>query len=177
MQLKANSMSDKPDNITLRRITPQEAGNFRNLRLQALQQHPRAYAQTFDEECDQPPQAFAQFLRNNVVLGAYDNDLLVGYTNLTLSRGAKLAHKGTVWGAYVRPVYRNTHLAQRMRLRLFEIAKGMGLQYCQSSIMASNAAALQVHMAVGYEEVYREKDGVRHLDGTFDDVIHLVKYL
>jgi L-amino acid N-acyltransferase YncA len=170
-------MPDNRDAITLRRITPEEAAIFRHLRLQALQMHPRAYAQSFDEECTQPPQAFAQFLRGNVVMGAYDNDLLVGYTILTPFRQAKVAHKGTVWGAYVRPKYRDMQLAQRMRLRLFEIGRSMGMRYCQSSIMASNEAALHVHMAVGYQEVYREKEGVRHFDGTFEDVIHLVKYL
>lgn len=165
------------DNITLRRITQAETAMFREMRMQALQQHPRAYAQTYDEECRQPLQAFGQFLQNNVVMGAYDSDMLVGYTILSPNRQAKLMHKATVWGAYVRPQYRDKQLAQRMRLRLFEIAKQMGLRYCQSSIIASNAAALQVHLAVGYEEAYREKDGVRHLDGSFDDVIHLIKQL
>ena len=165
------------DNITLRRITQAATAMFREMRLHALQQHPRAYAQTYEEEYRQPLQAFGQFLQNNVVMGAFDGDLLVGYTILSPNRQPKLMHKATVWGAYVRPQYRDKQLAQRMRLRLFELAQAMGLRYCQSSIVASNAAALQVHMAVGYEEVYREKDGVRHLDGTFDDVIHLVKYL
>jgi RimJ/RimL family protein N-acetyltransferase len=173
-------MSDKIDNfdnVTFRRMTAEEAGRFRTLRLFALQQHPRAYAQSFEEESQQPVQAFAQFLKGNIVLGAFDKDLLVGYTILSPVRQAKIAHKGTIWGAYVRPVYRNMQLAQRMRLRLFEIAKSMGMRYCQSSIMAGNTAALQVHKAVGYEECYREKDAVRHADGTFEDVIHLVKYL
>ena len=165
------------DNITLRRITQAETAMFREMRLHALQQHPRAYTQTYEEEYRQPLQAFGQFLQNNVVMGAFDGDLLVGYTILSPNRQPKLMHKATVWGAYVRPQYRDKQLAQRLRLRLFEVAQAMGLRYCQSSIVASNAAALQVHMAVGYEEVYREKDGVRHLDGTFDDVVHLVKHL
>jgi L-amino acid N-acyltransferase YncA len=158
-------------------VTPEEAARFRELRLQALQQHPRAYAQTYDEESHQPDHAFAQFVTANVVLGAYADGTLIGFTILTPFRQSKLSHKGMVWGAYVQPSYRDMQLAQGMRLRLFEIAKGMGLRYVVSSIFASNAAALQVHKAVGYEETYVEKDGARHLDGTFEDIVHLVRYL
>jgi hypothetical protein len=30
---------------------------------------------------------------------------------------------------------------------------------------------------LGFVEVYREKDGVRQADGSFEDIIHLVKSL
>ena len=164
-------------NTTLRRVTVEEAGCFRELRLQALQQHPRAYAQTYDEECHQPEGAFAQFLNVNIVLGAYVDNRLIGFTVLTPFRQSKLKHKGMVWGAFVLPEFRDMRLAQQMRLRLFEIAKAAGLRYVVSSIFAGNTAALQVHKAVGYEQTYVEKDGARHLDGTFEDIIHLVRYL
>lgn len=165
------------NHITLRRVTMEDLDAFQELRLEALQKHPQAYGHTYEEESLRPRQYYGLFIRSNVVMGAFANGTLIGFTVLSRFEMQKMAHKGQVWGAYVKPEFRNMELAKRMRLRLFDIAKTMGMRVCLSSIFASNAAALQVHQAVGYEEMYREKDGVRHADGTFDDVIHLVKHL
>jgi GNAT superfamily N-acetyltransferase len=168
---------------TLRRLTVENVDAFRALRLRALREHPRAYLQTFDEESDRPRRFHEYMIETNIILGAFQTnevvgiEVLIGYTILTPNQMAKTKHKGIVWGAYVTPEHRHENLAQQMRLRLFEIAKSLGLKYCNSSIVANNPAALAVHRAVGYVEMFRETNGVRHADGSFDDVIHLVKYL
>ena len=165
------------ENLTLRRLVAEDVDAFRALRLKALSEHPRAYLQTYDDENVRPRAFHAHMVENNIIMGAFLGYLFIGYTILSLNQHAKMKHKGMVWGAYVRPAYRNYDLGKQMRLRLFEVAKEIGLTMCTSSIIANNDAALKVHQAVGYLEMFREKDGVRHLDGTFDDLIHLVKYL
>ena len=165
------------ENLKLRRLLADDVDRFRVLRLMALGENPRAYLQTYDEEKDRPRAFHAHMVENNIVMGAFQGYLMIGYTILSLNQHRKMSHKGMVWGAYVRPAYRNHDLGKQMRLRLFEVAKEIGLKLCTSSIIANNAAALKVHEAVGYIEMFREKDGVQHLDGTFDDLIHLVKYL
>lgn len=160
----------------LRRLMPTETTAFRALRLRALREHPRVYTQTYEEEVARPEKFHTYMINAHIVMGVFIDEMLVGYTILSGNQG-KMRHKGTVWGAYVLPEYRDLDLAKQMRLRLFEVAKRLGMKYCTSSIVADNAAAVQVHAAVGYVEAWREKDGVQHADGTFDDVLHLVKYL
>lgn len=169
--------------ITLRRLTAADVDAFRAMRLRALHDHPRAYMQTYEEESTRKRDFHAFMVENNIIMGAFQANetvgiqVLAGYTILSLNGLKKIKHKGLVWGAYVLPEYRHEDLAKKMRLRLFEVAKELGLKYCTSSIVANNPAALAVHRGVGYTEMFRETDGVRHADGSFDEVIHLVKYL
>lgn len=168
---------------TLRRLTLDNVDAFRAMRLRALREHPRAYLQTYEEENARQRKFHEIMIEQNIVMGAFQTndtvgvEILVGYTILSLNQMNKTKHKGNVWGAYVVPEHRYNDLAKQMRLRLFEVAKGIGLKYCTSSIVANNPAALRVHLGVGYIEMFRETDGVQHADGSFDDVIHLVKYL
>ena len=168
---------------TLRRLKAEDVDAFRAMRLRALRDHPRAYMQTFEEENVRPRKFHEFMVENNIIMGAFHENTvvgvttLVGYTILSLNGLTKTKHKGIVWGAYVLPEHRYKDLAKDMRLRLFEIAKEIGLTACTSSIVANNPAALKVHQGVGYIEMFREKDAVQHADGSFDDVIHLVKYL
>ena len=167
----------------LRRLTADNVDAFRALRLRALRDHPRAYMQTYEEESLRQRKFHEFMIDNNIILGAFvaneavGIEVLVGYTILSLNQMTKIKHKGIVWGAYVLPENRYNDLAKQMRLRLFEIAKEIGLKACTSAIVANNPAALAVHHGVGYVEMFRETDGVCHADGSFDDVIHLVKYL
>ena len=165
------------ENITLRRLVADDVSTFRALRFKALAEHPRAYLQTYEEESTRPMAFHAHMIDNHIIMGAFQGYLMLGYTIMSLNVHSKMKHKGIVWGAYVRPAFRNDDLAKQMRLKLFDVAKEMGLKMCTSTIVANNPAALKVHQSVGYIEMFRETDGVQHLDGTFDDLIHLVKYL
>ena len=168
---------------TFRRLTSDNVDAFRALRMRALRDHPRAYLQTYEEESLRQRKFHEVMVESNIVMGAFETndtvgvEILIGYTIMSLNQMNKTKHKCSIWGAYVLPEHRYKDLAKKMRLRLFEVAKGMGLKYCTSSIVANNPAALRVHLGVGYIEMFRETDGVRHADGSFDDVIHLVKYL
>jgi ribosomal protein S18 acetylase RimI-like enzyme len=165
------------NSIAVRRLTVDDVDAFHALRLHAVQQHPRAYGLTYAEESNCQRQCFVHLVTADVVLGAFADDALVGYTILSGGSLIKLRHKAEVWGAYMKPEYRSMLLAKRMGQQLFEIAQSLGVRYCQSSVFASNVAAYRMYKVLGFVEVYREKDGVGHEDGSFEDIIHLVKYL
>lgn len=159
-----------------RRLTSTDLEAFKSLRLTSLQENPKAYFETFEEESTLP-HYHAHLITNSIIMGAFIEGELVGYTILSPYQHPKVQHKGSVWGAYVKPDFRNMNLGKQMRLRLFGVAKRLGMKSCISGIMKSNPAALAVHKSVGYVEMYHEKDAIRHIDGSFDDLIHLVKYL
>jgi GNAT superfamily N-acetyltransferase len=163
--------------VILRRLMTHDVDAYRELRLKALQDHPRVYLQTYEEECNRRKEFHINMIESNIIMGAFVDAVLVGYTVMSLNDGAKSKHKAMVWGAYVLPHHRDHDLAKKMRLRLFEVAKTLGIKFCTSAIVANNEAAIQVHKQVGYVEMFREKDGVRQPDGSFDDVIYLVKHL
>ncbi len=163
--------------IELKRLVASDVDSFRELRMIALKNHPKVYLQVFEEESTRPRNFHVGMINDNIIVGAFYDGVLIAYTFLTVMPYTKLKHKGHVWGAYVKPEYRNHSLGKKMREWLFDEGRRIGLMSCHSSIVASNAATLAMHKAVGYIEMYTEKDGIKHPDGSYDDLIHLVKYL
>ena len=162
--------------MTLRLLTAADIIQFKGLRLQSLRETPKSYLHIYDEEASRPNQFYSGFIENNRIVGAFDNDALVGFAIMSFHSPIKHRHKCLLWGAYVKPDYRSNGIGKQMRLFLFEIAKELGMSHCLSSIVADNPASLAMHEGVGYEKMYVEKKGLMHRDGTYSDIIHLIKW-
>jgi L-amino acid N-acyltransferase YncA len=163
--------------MKLRFLETPDMPAFRELRLEGLKNHPTSYMHIHDEEKQRPDAYHEGMITQNRVIGAFDDNALVGFAFMSPFGAIKQRHKCQLWGAYVKPEYRDHGIGKDMRLALFEHAKTLGMTHCLSSIVDGNPASLAMHEGVGYEKMYTEKFGLRHRDGSFSDIIHLVKYL
>ena len=96
--------------IEIRRLVQEDAADavlYRDIRLEALQANPEAFGSTFEVENALPLSLFSDRLGSSTVLGAFRNTELVGIACFVVQQGQKEAHKGTLWGMYVRPTARN----------------------------------------------------------------------
>ncbi|MBP8102030.1 MAG: GNAT family N-acetyltransferase, partial [Burkholderiaceae bacterium] len=98
-----------PDQPVIRRLMPDDAGEYRTLRLRALRDHPDAFTSSFEEE-QLRPLAWAQArLRpdaerpHDFFLGAFIGDELVGMVGLQGRYRPKERHNAAVVGMYVAP--------------------------------------------------------------------------
>ncbi|MFM9935214.1 MAG: N-acetyltransferase family protein [Novosphingobium sp.] len=87
---------------------------------------------------------------------------------LTRLVGAKLDHKGLVWGMYAVPAARGTGAAARILDQLEAAARELGLRQLQLTLMADNTRARRVYERHGYVLYAIEPDSVRR-DGEFVD--------
>ena len=108
----------------IRRLSTDDAEAFRTLRLAGLQWHPEAFGASWDEEASRPLDWFIERLTTNIVWGGWiDRDpAIAGTAALFVPTTAKLRHKGTVWGVYVRPEARRTGLARALLAALISEA-------------------------------------------------------
>src|SRR5882724_6583296 len=98
------------DPIEIRRLAQEHAADavlYRDIRLEALQANPEAFGSTFEVENAQPLSLFSDRLGSSTVFGAFRDTGLVGIAGFAIQHGQKEAHKGTLWGMYVRPAARN----------------------------------------------------------------------
>jgi len=96
----------------IRRLTPADALQFREIRLEALQQAPEAFGSTFEHESSQSLAQFEQVLAKADVFGAFRGTDLLGMAGYRTQDGPKRAHKGFLWGMYVRASARGTGVAK-----------------------------------------------------------------
>ena len=100
----------------IRAFTSAEAAAFREIRLEALRLHPDSFGADFEEESPRDAAAFAAGMPKDppdAVFGAWlpGEAAPQGMAGLYAERRRKLAHKGHVWGVYVRKPARGHGLA------------------------------------------------------------------
>ena len=109
--------------IKIRQLTPGDAALYRSIRLEGLKESPEAFGSTFDAEFTKPLAWFFDRLSSSVVFGAIrDAKLLdakilgakiLGVAGFAVRDGEKEAHKGLLWGMYVRPDARGAGMVAR----------------------------------------------------------------
>ena len=156
--------------IEIRRVTPAEAQSYRTIRLEGLQRNPEAFASTFEFEDAQPDSWFAERLATSEVLGAWHGADLVGVVGFRVQQGLKVAHKGVLWGMYVRPDFRKTGTAQRLIEALISIASAR-VELVQLSVWQGNAAARRLYASFGFVEYGEEIHALKQNGVYYNEIL------
>jgi RimJ/RimL family protein N-acetyltransferase len=155
----------------LRRLGPNDASSFREIRLEALANHPEAFGAAWEEEQGRPESHFADWLGNTRVIGGFsDIDVLAGMIGVSKSKTIKTQHIGWIWGMYVRPTARGTGLS-RLLLRAAIDEVGTSLRSLRLSVVSSNIPAIRLYKSMGFEEWAVEMEALRVGDVFYDEVL------
>ncbi|HSH78660.1 MAG TPA: GNAT family N-acetyltransferase [Herpetosiphonaceae bacterium] len=132
-----------------------DAAAFRTLRLRALQDHPEAYAVSFEEEQAQPPAAAAERLRGTseeeFIAGAFVETQLVGMAGFRRFKSPKLRHKAHVWGMYVAPEARGRPAGRALLDEVIQRARALpGLEDVALAVTVGNDPARHLYLAAGF---------------------------
>lgn len=153
--------------IAIRLLTPADAAIYRPVRLEALATNPEAFTSTFERERDKPLAWFEERLAISDVFGAFVADELVGTAGFRREDGAKTAHKGVLWGMYVRPQARKSGTG-RLLVDAVAAHAATRVEQLHLVVVSENEAALRLYTAAGFVEYGR---GVKALkvDGRYYD--------
>lgn len=161
--------------VTVRRLLPDEAAAFRDIRLEGLRRDPDAFSSTLDSEGAEPPAFFADRLTNAAVFAAFRGGELLGVAGFLVQRGPKHAHKGLLWGMYVRPAARGMGVGRRLVEAVIAHARTC-VELIQLSVISDNLAARRLYARLGFTEYGVEKRAAKYRGRYHDDVL-MVKML
>jgi RimJ/RimL family protein N-acetyltransferase len=161
--------------IEVRGLLPADSASYRRIRLEALRSAPEAFGSTFEAESAEPLSWFAARLDSAAVFGAFDGGDLIGIAGLFVKEGRKEAHKGVLWGMYVRRDARGAGIGRRLVEAVVEHARWR-VELLQLIVVSTNAPARRRYAGLGFVEYGTERDALKH-DGRYWDEILMVKPL
>jgi len=152
--------------MQVRQLTQDDAEIFREIRLEALEQHPETFQATYESAAELPLDAFKQRLRQYALFGGFVDSELCGFVGFYPLKNPKISHKGLLWGMYVKETARGTGLAEAM----VEHAKGK-VEQILLSVIEENERARRFYEKMGFEPYGLEpralKIGNRYLGEEF----------
>jgi len=158
------------DRIEIRRLVQTDAVLYRGIRLEALQANPEAFGSTFEVENAQPLSWFSDRLGAFTMLGAFRNAELVAVAGFAVQQGQKSAHKGILWGMYVRPGARKASVGRRLVEAICDLARQQ-VELIQLSVVRDNEQARNLYARLGFLEYGVEKSALKQDDRYYDNVL------
>ena len=163
--------------MEIRYLNADDAGEWLRLRLEALKGDPEAFGASFEEYQALSPEEVKRRLWSSsdaFVVGAFDEDRLVGIAGFYRDQGIKSRHKGHVWGVYVSSAFRGKKLGRALMERLLERAWTVkGVEQILISVTSTQAAAMALYRSLGFEPFGREPRALK-VNGRFIDEEHMV---
>ncbi|WP_353223885.1 GNAT family N-acetyltransferase [Salinisphaera sp. C84B14] len=163
-----------------RRLTTDDTTAYRALRLAGLQECPTAFGSSFAEELALSDQDFAQQLmpgEDGCVIGAFDDDQLVGVVGVQQNRFEKMRHKAFVWGMYVASARRGAHVGRNPLNQALQFAGRLsGVSQVTLWVVRENQGACALYARAGFV-TYGTEPAALQVANRFYDELLMVKFL
>ncbi|QKE72574.1 GNAT family N-acetyltransferase [Arthrobacter citreus] len=166
MEIRKLTLEDLPEFIRLRKegliLSPEAFGeSISEYELKTMEQHTNNFPKTFD----------------NFIVGAFDEEELVGVAGFYQKRSEKMKHKGTIWGMYVNPNYRGKGVGKKVLGQAIQHATQIeDILQIELAVISSNISAKKLYESVGFESFGTEKRAL-FVTGEFYDEDHMVKMI
>jgi ribosomal protein S18 acetylase RimI-like enzyme len=142
--------------MTVRRLLPTDAEAYRALMLDGYERHPDAFTSSVTERAALPLPWWQKrldpaLLADQVVLGAFEGERLVGAAGLQFEPREKARHKANLFGMYVVPASRQGGFGRHLVLAVLEEAASReGVRIVQLTVTEGNAAAQTLYESCGF---------------------------
>ena len=164
-------MDKTPPDYEIRRLTERDAEAWRALRLQALKDHPEAFATAYEEWADRDLADFAARLAGWVepeaLFGLFVAGALEGSAGFVVKQGLKERHKGSMVAVYLRPHLRGGGLGGALVQRVIDHARER-VDLLQAGVAHTNAVAKRTYFDLGFKTYGVEPASIR-VDGVDHD--------
>lgn len=160
---------------SIRRLTRDDVEAYRAIRLEALTNHPEAFASSAEDFVLRSLEDHAALLEHLVFLGAVTADgQLVGIMAFDVGTKREV-HRGWLIQVYVQPQMRGTGCAQALLDAIITQARGEVLQL-HLSVASHNMPAIRLYQKAGFA-IYGTDPRCLLVNGRYIDEHMMVRFL
>ncbi len=174
------TLTTERGDIIIRPARQSDAEAFRELRLEALKNHPAAFSADYEVNRARPPGYWTDRLHleagdhQHMIYFAFHGDNLIGMTGVDPGNSPKTRHSAFIWGVYVRPDWRGLHIAESLLAACAEWAREHGVKILKLGVSTANASAIRSYIRAGFH-VYGVEPQALCLDGTYYDELLMAR--
>ncbi len=156
--------------LEIKKLPPCRWKDFRDLRLEALQNDPLAFGSSYEEEKTMPQDEWKRRIKN--VLFALSNDKPVGMIVYIIDNRIKTKHIANIFGFYVKMKYRGQKVGMKLMESALEIIqKNMKVSKIKLTVNPEQRTAVKLYEKYGFELVGRLKNELKVNDKLYDEFI------
>lgn len=167
---------------TIRPVSPTDAAALRALRIEALTNHPAAFAAdpaiTAAESVERWAERIHDYTHGSegTVFVADTSTGLAGMCGVGREHWPKTRHSAYIWGVYLRPELRGSGAAVELLAACEDWARQNGITILKLGVAVNNAAAVRAYARAGYT-VYGVDPRALLVDGDYIDELMMSKVI
>jgi ribosomal protein S18 acetylase RimI-like enzyme len=175
-----NLFTTSKGDVTIRPAVPDDAAMLRALRLEALAEHPQAFAAdpavTAAGSVETWVERIIEYASDNagIICVASTEEGLIGMMGLVRGHWPKTRHSGTMWGVYVKAGWRGLQVAEALIGECIAWARAQGLVVVKLGVVTTNTAAIRCYARCGFA-VYGIDPQVIYYDDVFYDELLMAR--
>jgi ribosomal protein S18 acetylase RimI-like enzyme len=156
------------EDLSIRLLHPEDAEDYRKIRLAALADTPEAFGSTYEEESARPLSHFTDRIQNSAVFAAYLNGTIAGMASLARHTGQKESHKAFLWGMYVAPAARGKGAGKALVTAVLNHASTIVEQVILTAV-TTNEPAIALYQSLGFKIYGTEPRSLKTIHGYADE--------
>lgn len=163
--------------MNIRKLIPEDADQFYELKRKGLQTDPNAFLATAEEMNSKTPEEIRAWIERDYIFGAFIDEKLVGTIHLIEQQPKKFQHIGILGGMYVDPEYRGRGIARQLLQKMLEHIKNERNFYSlQLKVVTTNMGALKLYESFGFFRWAHEQKAL-YYNGKYTDQYHYMLVL
>ena len=148
------SLNTPRGTVLIRQSNLADTSNFRELRLEALQDSPTAFSMDYQRASHQPLKSWEDTLvmddMESAIFFAEHEGHLIGMTGIARGRSPKTKHGADIWGVYVTSQWRGFHIAEELIHSCGEWARAREIVILRLAVVAINKSAIRCYERCGF---------------------------
>jgi len=166
--------------VTIRPASEEDVLAYRELRLEALRNHPEAFSSDYATSLARPMAYWTDRLKSDgsddgvIIYFAVHDEQLIGMCGITHTTSPKLRHSAYIVGMYVRPDWRGLHIAEDLINACLNWGRARDIKIVKLGVTTTNTPAIRCYARCGFQAFGTEPQAIC-LDGVFYDELLMAR--
>lgn len=166
--------------MKIRPLIAQDAQQYLNIRFEALQKAPEAFASSYEEEKKQSVDKYINRFKSpqdSFTLGAFNDHELVGVVTLIKEKRIKMRHRANMVAMYVTKEKRGYGIGKALLTDAIQRARDIEeIEQIYLTVVTTNETAKQLYASFGFTVFGTENNALKYNNKYFHED-HMVLFL